>query len=143
MAQCSADVRQVIKNSDAIGLAARELTSDRKPLAQSWHAHRIIVGLDTCTRYGLPSAVGDYALIALDGIFEGLNHDLTAERRRARAQILKLVREMQGRKKTGVLFITHDFGVVSEIADRVVVMQLGRIVEQGPCEEVLRNPRED
>jgi peptide/nickel transport system ATP-binding protein len=58
------------------------------------------------------------------------------------AQILKLVREMQGRKKTGVLFITHDFGVVSEIADRVVVMQLGRIVEQGPCEEVLRNPRE-
>src|SRR5258706_3302182 len=50
---------------------------------------------------------------------------------------------MQGRKKTGVLFITHDFGVVSEIADRVVVMQLGRIVEQGPCEEVLRNPRED
>src|SRR5712671_6686687 len=59
------------------------------------------------------------------------------------AQILKLVREMQGRKKTGVLFITHDFGVVSEIADRVVVMQLGRIVEQGPCEEVLRDPRED
>jgi peptide/nickel transport system ATP-binding protein len=59
------------------------------------------------------------------------------------AQILKLVREMQGRKKTGVLFITHDFGVVSEIADRVVVMQLGRIVEQGAAEEVLRNPRED
>jgi peptide/nickel transport system ATP-binding protein len=59
------------------------------------------------------------------------------------AQILKLVREMQGRKKTGVLFITHDFGVVSEIADRVVVMQLGRIVEQGAAEEVLRRPRED
>jgi len=59
------------------------------------------------------------------------------------AQILKLVREMQARKKTGVLFITHDFGVVSEIADRVVVMQLGRIVEQGATEEVLRNPREE
>src|SRR5712671_2641411 len=59
------------------------------------------------------------------------------------AQILKLVREMQDRKKTGVLFITHDFGVVADIADRVVVMQTGRIVEQGPCDEVLRNPRED
>ena len=59
------------------------------------------------------------------------------------AQILKLVRELQGRKKTGVLFITHDFGVVSEIAERVVVMRLGSIVEQGSCEEVLRNPRED
>jgi peptide/nickel transport system ATP-binding protein len=50
---------------------------------------------------------------------------------------------MQGRTKTGVLFITHDFGVVSEIADRVVVMQMGRIVEQGPCEELLRAPREE
>jgi peptide/nickel transport system ATP-binding protein len=59
------------------------------------------------------------------------------------AQILKLIRDLQQRKKTAVLFITHDFGVVSEIADRVVVMQMGRIVEQGPCEEVLRNPRED
>jgi peptide/nickel transport system ATP-binding protein len=58
------------------------------------------------------------------------------------AQILSLIREMQERKKTGVLFITHDFGVVSDIADRVVVMQLGSVVEQGPREEVLRRPRE-
>ncbi len=41
---------------------------------------------------------------------------------------------------TGVLFITHDFGVVAEIADRVAVMQRGRIVEQGTAEEVLRRP---
>jgi peptide/nickel transport system ATP-binding protein len=58
------------------------------------------------------------------------------------AQILKLIKEMQGRRQTGVLFITHDFGVVSEIADRVVVMQYGRIVEQGTREQVLTNPRE-
>jgi peptide/nickel transport system ATP-binding protein len=58
------------------------------------------------------------------------------------AQILTLIREMQARKKTGVLFITHDFGVVSDIADRVVVMQSGRIVEQGPREEILRRPKE-
>ncbi|MEO1197614.1 MAG: ABC transporter ATP-binding protein [Pseudomonadota bacterium] len=55
-------------------------------------------------------------------------------------QILKLVREMMERRKTGVLFITHDFGVVAEIADRVVVMQNGRIVESGTAEEVLRRP---
>jgi peptide/nickel transport system ATP-binding protein len=58
------------------------------------------------------------------------------------AQILKLIKEMQGRRQTGVLFITHDFGVVSEIADRVIVMQYGRIVEQGTREQVLSNPRE-
>ena len=59
------------------------------------------------------------------------------------AQILKLIREMQVRRRTGVLFITHDFGVVSEIADRVVVMQRGRIVEQGTCDQVLGNPQHD
>ncbi len=58
------------------------------------------------------------------------------------AQILKLIAEMQARQNTGVLFITHDFGVVAEIADRVVVMQHGRVVEQGDRETVLRAPRE-
>jgi peptide/nickel transport system ATP-binding protein len=58
------------------------------------------------------------------------------------AQILKLIREMQSRKGTGVLFITHDFGVVADIADRVAVMQYGKLVETGKAEEVLRRPRE-
>ncbi len=58
------------------------------------------------------------------------------------AQILRLIKEMQTRRNTGVMFITHDFGVVSEIADRVVVMQHGRVVEQGTRDEVLRHPRE-
>ncbi len=56
------------------------------------------------------------------------------------ARILKLVREMQERRGTGVLFITHDFGVVAEIADRVVVMQRGHVVEQGTRDEILRRP---
>jgi len=57
------------------------------------------------------------------------------------AQILKLIRELQERRGMGVLFITHDFGVVADIADRVVVMQHGRIVEQGPVNEILGNPQ--
>jgi peptide/nickel transport system ATP-binding protein len=44
-----------------------------------------------------------------------------------------LIRDLQKRKGTSVLFITHDFGVVAEIADRVAVMQQGRLVEQGPA----------
>jgi peptide/nickel transport system ATP-binding protein len=57
------------------------------------------------------------------------------------AQILTLIRELQKRKKTAVLFITHDFGVVAEIADRVAVMQHGSIVEQGEAASVLHDPQ--
>jgi len=57
------------------------------------------------------------------------------------AQILELVRDLQKRKGTAVLFITHDFGVVAEIADRVAVMSQGRVVEQGAAAEVLGNPQ--
>ena len=57
------------------------------------------------------------------------------------AQILKLIRELQQRKGTAVLFITHDFGVVSEIADQVVVMQTGQVVEAGPAATVLALPQ--
>ena len=56
------------------------------------------------------------------------------------AQILALIHDLQREKRTGVLFITHDFGVVAEIADRVAVMQHGRIVEAGPAARVLNAP---
>ncbi|MEN3379008.1 MAG: peptide/nickel transport system ATP-binding protein ddpF, partial [Hyphomicrobiales bacterium] len=59
------------------------------------------------------------------------------------AQILKLIKELRERRNTGVLFITHDFGVVAEVAHRVVVMQHGRVVEQGTTEAVLRRPRDE
>ena len=57
------------------------------------------------------------------------------------AQILRLIRDLQGRKGTGVLFITHDFGVVADIAHRVVVMQAGRVVETGTRDEILTRPQ--
>ncbi len=57
------------------------------------------------------------------------------------AQILDLIARIQRDKGMGVLFITHDFGVVAEIAHRVVVMQHGRVVEQGDAAQVLNAPR--
>ena len=57
------------------------------------------------------------------------------------AQILHLIHDLQRRKGTAVLFITHDFGVVAEIADRVAVMQRGELVESGPADQVLEHPR--
>src|SRR5246127_4441012 len=58
------------------------------------------------------------------------------------AEILKLIRELQTENGTAVLFITHDFGVVAEIADRVVVLRLGEQIEQGEKLQVLQQPRE-
>jgi len=57
------------------------------------------------------------------------------------AQILKLLDELKSRMNMGMLFITHDFGVVADIADDVVVMFRGEIVESGPVTEVLNNPQ--
>jgi len=59
------------------------------------------------------------------------------------AQILALIREVQRKQGMGVIFVTHDFGVVAEVADRIAVMQHGRIVEQGPADDVLNRPRCD
>ncbi|MEO8142980.1 MAG: ABC transporter ATP-binding protein, partial [Betaproteobacteria bacterium] len=59
------------------------------------------------------------------------------------AQILKLILELQSRHGTGVLFITHDFGVVADIAHRVAVLRLGELVEIGTRDEVLRQPRHE
>ena len=57
------------------------------------------------------------------------------------AEILRLIKELQTRKGMSVLFITHDFDVVAEIADHVAVMRYGKIVEKGTRQEVLRNPQ--
>ncbi len=59
------------------------------------------------------------------------------------AQILKLIDALRKKHGTAVLFITHDFGVVAEIADRVAVLQHGIRVEEGTAAEVLRNPQHD
>jgi peptide/nickel transport system ATP-binding protein len=59
------------------------------------------------------------------------------------AQILKLIVELQRRHGMGVLFITHDFGVVSEIAHRVAVLREGRLVELGAKLEVLARPQHE
>ena len=58
-----------------------------------------------------------------------------------RAQILELIRDLAASTGTAVLLITHDFGVVNVVADRVAVMYAGQIVEEGTREELLARPR--
>ena len=58
-------------------------------------------------------------------------------------QVLDLILQLQHKHGTGVLFITHDFGVVAELADRVAVLRLGDLVEVGPKHDVLQRPQHD
>ena len=60
-----------------------------------------------------------------------------------RSQVLELVKKLKDDLDLSVLFITHDIGVVNYIADSVLVMNCGRIVEQGGCREVLHDPQDD
>lgn len=58
------------------------------------------------------------------------------------ADVLDLLRELQQRLNIGVILVTHNFGVVADLCDRVAVMQNGRLVEEGPVRNILRNPKE-
>jgi len=62
--------------------------------------------------------------------------DVTVQKR-----ILELIRELQKRYSMSVLFISHDLGIISEIADDVIIMQKGSIVESSPVSEIFTNPR--
>lgn len=57
------------------------------------------------------------------------------------AEILKLMRELKSKLDAGIILITHDMGVVADMADRMIVMKAGRVVESGKAEEIFYNPQ--
>lgn len=59
------------------------------------------------------------------------------------SQVLNLLKDLQAEYGLSMLFITHDMSVVNFIADRILVMHKGKVVEAGSVEEVIRNPKED
>ncbi len=78
--------------------------------------------------------------LVLDPVLLIADEPTTALDVTTQAEILKLVAELQAGQGTGVLFITHDFGVVAEIAHRVAVLRWGELVEMGPTEQILSRP---
>ncbi|MDU0338723.1 ABC transporter ATP-binding protein [Bosea rubneri] len=80
--------------------------------------------------------------MALDPKFVVLDEPTSALDMSVQAQIVELLRELQTRRKLGYLFISHDLKVVRALSHRVLVMQNGKVVEEGPAEDVFSRPRE-
>ncbi len=78
--------------------------------------------------------------LVLDPVLLIADEPTTALDVTTQAEILKLIAELQEGQGTGVLFITHDFGVVAEIAHKVAVLRWGELVEMGPTEQILSRP---
>ena len=95
--------------------------------------HQLSGGLRQRAMIAMALAAGPRLLIA-DEPTTAL--DVTVQK-----QILDLLDRLRRELKLGLLFITHDLGVVAQVADRVAVMYAGRIIEEGPAREVLAKPR--
>ncbi|MDQ0105883.1 peptide/nickel transport system ATP-binding protein [Chitinophaga terrae (ex Kim and Jung 2007)] len=138
---CGRQVVEVIRQHTDVGLQAAEkevlklferVKLPDPPAIFKRYPHEISGGQKQRVMIAMAIAVRPSLLIA-DEPTTAL--DVTVQK-----TVLDLLKELQSQLQMSVLFITHDLGVVSEIADRVVVMYKGNIVEEGPVREVLHHP---
>lgn len=118
--------RQAIAWFEKVKLPEPEKIFDKYPHQLSGgQKQRVMIAMAMCCKPSL--LICDEPTTALD---------VTVQK-----NILQLVKELQQEEKMGVIFITHDLAVVSEIADRIVVMYKGEIVETNYVKEIFTNPR--
>lgn len=110
---------------EEMGIPDPERSLDRYPLEFSGGmCQRIGIALAICNQPGL--LIADEPTSALDPTLQG--------------QVLNLLRAMKTRHDLALLLISHDLALVSDFADRVIVMYLGRLVEEGPAREIFSDP---
>ena len=125
----SADIRQTVLD------LFREVQLPNPEQIYHSYPHQLSGG--QCQRVMIATA------LALDPSVLIADEPTTALDVTTQAQILKLMLQLRAKHATGIIFITHDFGVVAEIADRVAVMQMGKLVEIGTRDEILNHPKAD
>ncbi len=121
-----------VRDERVAALLAEVGFADTRAIARS-HPHMLSGGQRQRVMIAMALALEPALLIA--------DEPTTALDVTTQAQILALIDGLRRRRGTGVLFITHDFGVVAQVADQVAVMQHGRLVEHGTAGQVLRHGR--
>ncbi|MBV7393091.1 ABC transporter ATP-binding protein [Mameliella sediminis] len=115
-----------IEMLNKVGISNAEARVDQYP-------HELSGGMRQRAMIALTLSAGPALLIA--------DEPTTALDVTIQAQVLDLMRDLQRELGMGMIFITHDLGVIAQIADDVAVMYLGTIVERGPARDVIRNPQ--
>jgi oligopeptide/dipeptide ABC transporter ATP-binding protein len=118
--------RQAIELLKLVGISAAEQRVDNFP-------HQLSGGMRQRAMIAVALSCNPALLIA--------DEPTTALDVTIQAQILELMRGLQQRSGMAVMFITHNLGVIAQIADSVAIMYLGEVVEYGPVREILRNPK--
>jgi microcin C transport system ATP-binding protein len=109
------------------------------------------VGLDPQTRFRYPhefsggqrQRIAVARAVVLEPTFVVLDEPTSALDMLIQAQIVDLLRELQQRKNLTYMFISHDLKVVAALASKLIVMRNGKVVEEGPAEDVLARPTHD
>jgi microcin C transport system ATP-binding protein len=109
------------------------------------------VGLDPDTRWRYPhefsggqrQRIAIARAMVLKPRFVMLDEPTSALDMTVQAQVVDLLRDLQAKHDLAYLFISHDLKVVKALANHVIVMRMGKVVEEGPSEEIFRAPKQD
>jgi len=135
--------------AEGLKVHERSLSADGRDERVAWALEE--VGLDPATRWRYPhefsggqrQRIAIARAMVLKPRFVMLDEPTSALDMTVQAQVVDLLRDLQKKHDLAYLFISHDLKVVKALANHVIVMRLGKVVEEGPADQIFKAPRED
>ncbi|MBW9088334.1 ABC transporter ATP-binding protein [Rhizobium wenxiniae] len=135
--------------AEGLKVHERSLSADERDQRVAWALQE--VGLDPQTRWRYPhefsggqrQRIAIARAMVLKPRFVMLDEPTSALDMTVQAQVVDLLRDLQAKHDLAYLFISHDLKVVKALANHVIVMRMGKVVEEGPSEAIFRAPKED